>query len=144
LTIKNFLFLLFIHSLIAYVISASDFPASLALYIIDYDNYYGSISMSPSITSTPNFIAKSFTYFYFLILPIFYKLPWRLASAPKFGILAISSFYLAILLSVLAIPSSIAFWQAAILAFTSSTVSICPSSSSYLTCSGGSFSNYYY
>jgi hypothetical protein len=93
-----------------------------------FDKSSAERSMSPGWTSTPNFAARSFIYFYFLILPIFAIVPCKSASAPKFGISPISLFYCAIFWSVALIPSSIPFCRAAIFAFTSSTVSSWPSS----------------
>lgn len=93
----------------------------------------GERSTSPDYTSTPSFIAKSFTYFCLRIFPILDNVSWTFANAVKFGMAVVSSFYLAIFKSVAAIPSSIAFCAASIFALASSTVSKWPSSSSYLT-----------
>jgi len=55
------------HSARAALISASDFPAYDALYIMVFVKSSGESSISPGYTSTPSLPAKSLTYFRFLI-----------------------------------------------------------------------------
>ena len=71
-------------------ISYSDFPASFALCIKTFVNSSAPNWSSPAYISTPNFAAKSFNYFYFLIFDMFDNEPCKFANAPKFGISAFS------------------------------------------------------
>jgi len=97
------------HSWRAALISASDLPAVFALAIIVVIKSSGDRSRSASVDSTPSLDARLFTYPLFLILPMFDKVECTSANALKFGMLSASFYMFATLVSVAAIPSSIAF-----------------------------------
>ena len=88
--IFNVMYIITIHSASAFEISYSDLPASLALWINAFVKSSAANYSSPGYISTPNLPAKSYNYFYFLILDMLDSEPCKFANAPKFGISAVS------------------------------------------------------
>ena len=116
------------HSLRASSISSWVFPAAWALLIIVFDRSSGLSYSSPGWAWTPNLAAKRFTYLYYWLMPILWIVPAMLVSAPISGIIWASWFLYSAAALAFWISASIYAWAAFILALTSSTVSMWPSS----------------
>ena len=110
-------------SLRASSISWWDFPAFSALCIIAADNAEAPKSSSPACGWTPNLAANRLTYRDALLCVIRNRLPPIDVNAFISGIIASYLARSSAYLPTFCIPSSIAYWAAAIFALTSSTVS---------------------